>query len=469
MKNPPVTSKLPPTNPLSAGLFKLRTFLTSQVARWLVLGLFVLQAVFLAFATRVGTPPDEVNHIQFIQFYAHHSLSPIFDEQTPTYNLGDKTREVDYLYHYSMSLVARALPASEHTEVVVIRLFSVVFALLTLLVLAKVFNRLGISYGATTGALALMTNLPMVLMLSSAVNNDVLVWLGTAIGLLLILRLWQQPRFIDLVWLINLSIVGGLVKRTFLPLGMVLGVISLLVLIRHYRHVMSSVRWRSVPVVLTLLVLVVSTGLFVERVGGNVTRYGHIVVTCDEVHGEDACYDFWDNIRKRNLATQAPEAPVPLGEFVYRWFGESFANVVDIQTQGWRHQVKPARWLTPVLVWLLLISLAYGLIHDGKRFRADQLARWRLYVLSVGLYFVIVQLVVNLGNYRTYHVFGIALNGRYILPTLLPLIGLGWFYWATLLRRWPRLQVVLAVGIVVCTIAGSGLLMMLHNPQLRLG
>lgn len=469
MKNSPVTNKLPPTNPLNAVLLKLRTFLASPVARWLVLGLFVLQAVFLAFATRVGTPPDEVNHIQFIQFYAHHSLSPIFDEQTPTYNLGDKTREVDYLYHYSMSLVARALPASEHTEVVVIRLFSVVFALLTLLVLAKVFNRLGISYGATTGALALMTNLPMVLMLSSAVNNDVLVWLGTAIGLLLILRLWQQPRFIDLVWLINLSIVGGLVKRTFLPLGMVFGVIGLLVLIKHYRHIMSGVRWRSVPVVLTLFVLVVSTGLFVERVGGNVTRYGHIVVACEEVHGEAACSNFWDNIRKRNLAMQAPEAPVPLGEFVYRWFGESFANVVDIQAQAWRHEVKPARWLTPVLVWLLLISLAYGLIHDGKRFRADQLARWRLYVLSVGLYFVIVQLVVNLGNYRTYHVFGIALNGRYILPTLLPLIGLGWFYWATLLRRWPRLQVVLAVGVVVCTIAGSGLLMMLHNPQLRLG
>jgi chromate transport protein ChrA len=85
------------------------------------------------------------------------------------------------------------------------------------------------------------------------------------------------------------------------------------------------------------------------------------------------------------------------------------------------------------------------------------------------VFYIAIQLAVNIGTYRHSRIFGLALNGRYILPGLLPLIGLGWFYWSKLLHKRPKTQVVLAIGIVLFTILGSGILMMLHNPQLRTG
>jgi hypothetical protein len=450
-------------------LLRIRTFMASPWGLRLVLLLFVLQAVFLVFTVRIGTPPDEANHLQFIGYYTDHSLSPFLDQQQPTYNLGDKTREADYLYHYGMSMVERILPLSHHAEILSIRLFSVLFGVLTFVILAKALRRLGLTGGVIAGIFLLLTNLPMVLLLSSAVNNDTLVWLAMSLGVLLLVRLWKKPTALDLMWLINLSLLGGLVKRTFLPLGMVFGLIGLAILLRHRQELWSELKRFNWHFAAALIVLIVGVGLFTERIGGNIVRYGKVVPTCEQVRGEAACYNFWVNVRARDLAKRAPEPQLAPPTFAIRWVGESFINVVDIQTQGWRHEVKPVRWLTPLLAWSLLAGLVYGAIYEWRRFRTNQQARWRVYIGVIALFYIAVQFMVNFTSYRHQHVFGLALNGRYILPGLLPLAGLGWFYWAKLLTRRPRLQVVLAISIVLCTVLGSGLLMMLHNSQLRTG
>jgi len=440
----------------------------SRKARWLILGLFVVQAGFLACTVNVGTPPDETNHVQFIQYYAHHSWSPIFNDQTPTYNLGDKTREVDYLYHYTMSFVYRISPFSEHATIIVIRMFSVAMALLTFLVLANVFRRLGFSEAVTNVALLIITNLPMVLMMSSAVNNDVTVWLGASLGLLLLLRLWEKPRLYDLMWLFVLTFAGGLLKRTLLPLGFIFGILGIVLFVRRFSEYRSQIRLSDWKMWVLGFLLVLSVGLFMERVGDNTIRYHTPAPTCNQVQGEAACSVFWGNIREATLSKQAPEARTPVYIFPFRWLGESLANVVDIQTQGWRHEVMPARWLTPFLGTLLVTGVAYGFYADRRAWhiRADRQARWRLYSMIICLYFMTVHMLVNYSDYRHIGFFGVALNGRYILPSLLPLIGFACFYWSRLLVRHPRWRVVLATLVVLGTIFGSGLLMMARNPQL---
>lgn len=447
---------------------RLTAFAGSPLARWLVLVLFIVQAVVLAFVTRIGTPPDEQNHIKFIEYYANHSVSPIFEKQTPTFNLGDKTREVDYLYHYTMSLLYRVLPVSAHAKYVVIRLLTVVLALLAFLVLANVFRRLGFSPAVTTVALLVITNLPMVLMMSSAVNNDVMVWLGAALGLLLMLRLWERPNARDVLWLLVLAVAGGLFKRTLLPLGLVFGIFALVAVRRYFPVLLKQCRRFDWRLVLAALLLLISVGLFTERVGGNLLRYHTPTPSCDRVQGSDACSVFWGDVRAAGLVHKTPERPVPLYIFPFRWLWSSVANVVDIQTQGWRHEVKPARWLTPLLGVLLVSGVAYGFYYDRKRSSEalDKLARQRIYIILIALYFMVVHMLVNYSDYRQVKFFGIALNGRYILPSLLPLIGFACFYWSRWLSTRPRWRVTLAVLVVLSTILGSGLLMMLHNPQL---
>jgi hypothetical protein len=461
-----------PADKIRAAARGLRGFAGSPLARWLVLALFVVQAVLLAFIVRIGTPPDESNHIEFIEYYAHHSVSPVFDQQTPTYHLGDKTREVDYLYHYTMSLLYRVLPLQTHDKYIAIRLVTVVLALLAFLVLANVFRRLGISAATITMSLLIMTNLPMVLMMSSAINNDVTVWLGAALGLWLLLRLWEKQDVHDLLWLAVLAIAGGLFKRTLLPLGFIFGMAVLVLLVRHFRGFIGQLKRLDWKIILAAVLLLTSLGLFVERVGGNLARYHTPTPSCDQVQGAAACAVFWGDIRASSLAQQTPEKPLAPPVFVERWVSESLANVVDIQTQGWRHEVKPARWLTPVLAFFLIVGVAYGFYYDRRARRqapANPVPRWRRYAVLITLFFMLVHLLVNYGDYRQVKFFGVALNGRYILPSLLPLIGLAGFYWTQLLKRWPSWRVLLAIFLVCATIGGSGLIMMLRNPQLLHG
>jgi hypothetical protein len=445
---------------------KLIRFAGSPLARRLILALFVLQAGFLVFTVNFGTPPDENSHIRFIEYYAEHSVDPVFTDQQSISSLGDKTREVDYLYHYIMSLAYRVLPMAPEAKYFVIRLASLAMALLCLVLTARLFKRIGVSNGAVNVALLLLTNLPMVLMLSTAINSDVLVWLGMILGVMLLVRLWTRPTAADLLWLACLVVLGGLVKRNLLVLGVLFSILGFIVLVRHFRAFIDQLKKPNWQIIAATIVLVVGLGLFAERVGGNLVRYHSVAVTCDQVHGEEACYNFWANARARELERRPPTPLMPTHEFVIRWIGESFFNIVDIQTQFWRHEVKPAQWLTTVLVYALAIGLALGGWYERQRWRKDAASRFRLFAVFIGLFYIVAQLLVNYSTYRHFHAFGVALNGRYIIPSVLLLAPLACFYWASLLKRRPKLLVIFAVGLLLFTILGSGLIMMLRNPQL---
>jgi len=444
----------------------VRSFMGKPLARKLIFGLFIVQAVVLVFAVRITVPPDEQNNINFIQYYAQHSISPFLTNQTPTYSLGDKTREVDYLYHYTMSLVERVLPFSETTEDRIIRLFSVAFAVFAFMTLVRVLKRLKISEATINVSLLILTNLPMVLLLSAAVNNDVMVWLGMSLGLLLVLRLMEDPLPTDLLWLFALCCLGGLTKRTLLPVCLVFGISGLTIAIKQWRLLVQRLKSPKRYFVVALVIAVLGLGLFAERVGGNIVRYKSVQVTCEQVDGTAACYNFWTNVRARSLASLPPEKQLPMPFFVVRWFSDSFFNVVDVQTQYWKHQVKPARLLTPLLVAALFVGLGYGAVYERKRFVLERESQYRVYVLGVALMFIAVQLAVNFSTYTHYKVYGLALNGRYIIPSILPLAGLAAFYWSKLLARRPGWLVMVAIGLIVFTIGGSGLVMMLRNGQL---
>lgn len=465
-----------------AGLIdKIHSIASSRVFRVAVLAIFAVQALFLAFSMNMGTPPDETNHIEFIRYYADHSLSPTFDDQEPTWSLGDKTREVDFLYHYIASLIVRVIPG-ETIELYVIRLLTVIMALLTFLYLLKLLDKIGVSKAAANTAVAVLTNIPMVLMLSAAINNDVTVWLGCVAGALLVLNIWKQPRLIDVLLLLNIIVVGGLLKRTFFPIAVILSVAGLYFVIRRWSVFVASLRKFNWQAAVLSILLVVGLGLFAERVGGNVVQYGSITPSCQRVQGEEACKVMWQEKRNRWIAAGAPDdatniwlphgttqddEPMPLAVFIARWLGSSAFNIVDVQAQGWQHTVMPPVWLVVVLAFLLLAPLAVGTARDVGLASKNNAARQRLFVLLIPLAIVAAQFAVNYSSYQRNLIFGLALNGRYLLPAVLLLAGLSAFYLARSTSK--RVSVVVGVGAIVATVAFSGIIMMVRNPQLFVG
>ncbi len=462
-------------------LRKLYDWSGTSRARKLILGLFIVQAVFLVFATNIGTPPDEYNHVEFVQFYANNSLAPVFSDQEPTWHLGDKTREVDYLYHYLMSWIARALPFSEQVDVFAIRLLSVLTTFGTLLILTRLWRQLKIHEGAINVALLIVTNLPMVLMISSAVNNDALVWFGVAAGSLLLVRLYQRPRLIDAALLSLIIVYGGLVKRTMLPVVLAMLILGGTAAIRHWATIKRQVRWRDWRIIVCTVLVVVGVGLAAERIGGNIYTYGTITPECTQVQGAEACKVFWGSARdewvNNDEAKETDEwlqggatkddVLMPFPAFVVSWLVVNFDNIVDIQSQGWRHAAMPPIWLGTVTGLLLIVGMVVGLVYDVKASRHSNSARMRLLITALLSVIVVAQFAVNFSSYQHDRVFGLALNGRYLLPAILPLAGIACFYWSRILK--PTWSSIFAVFVIGSIMIGSGIIMMLRNPQLFTG
>lgn len=458
----------------------LERIAASRKFRIVVLALFVVQAVFLVFATHIGVPPDEDNQIQFIEYYADHSPGPVFSHQTPTYNLGDVTREVDYVYHYAMSWVMRISPLTHHADIYVIRLFSVAFALLTFIIMLRLLRMVGVGRAASNLGLLAVTNLAMVLMMSSAVNNDVLVWLGTVAGIYFLMRLWKEPRPNDVLVLLLISIYGGIIKRTLFPICLIFGVATLVMIWKYWQQLRAKINWRDWRFIVLGVLLLVGIGLFTERVGGNIARYHTITPSCTQVQGAEACKIFWQYQRKIDLASDSPAAiSLWLGKttvdmpaksplvFIPAWGVESYYNIVDIQSNGWQHHVQPPMWLGAVIVTLVLVTTVAGIIYDVRRVRHDMQARWRLIIIGLAALTIVSQLVVNYKTYLNNHIFGLALNGRYILPAVILLAGLNFAYGRKLFGR--SLGAAIAIVLLISILAGSGLIVMIRNPQLFSG
>ena len=463
-------------------LQKINRFVASRTARLIVLGLFAAQAVLLAFTMHVGTPPDENNHIQFTQYYAENSISPFFSHQTPTFNLGDKTREVDYMYAYLTSLLYRVSPLSSHANVIMLRLFTVAVAVLTMVLFARLFKKLGVGDGAITVGLLALTNLPMVLMLSSAVNNDVFVWLGTALGSLLVVRLWQKPTLTTFLWTASVTAIGGLFKRDLFVVGALFAVLAIVIVVRQRKAFFASVTQRPHwQLIVAGIVFLIGIGLFAERVGVNLVEYGSVTPSCNIVQGEQACSVFWGNQRDIDLATKDPSVfyrwvgnahydihLMSPALFVVRWAGDSFYNIVDIQTQGWHHVVQPSlvvvSFLGAVFVAITALAIWFDIKHRKERF-----AKARLVLMAIALIYIVAQLGVNYLTYRQDHIYGIALNGRYVLPSVFIMTLLGTFAASQFLRKYPALRLLAGVVVVATVIFGSGILLMFSNPQLVTG
>lgn len=458
-----------------------QTFVAGRGFLYFIYALFVIQTGFLAIVTKFSVPPDEKNQIDFIEYYAHHSLSPFLQHQMPTENLGDITRQVDFVYHYAMSLVMRISPLPDHYDLYVIRFFSIGFAVITFVLLLRMLRELHVSRAASHLGLFALMNLPMVLMMSSAVNADVLVWLGTVSGIYLMLRIWKYHQPSDVLFLLIVAIYGGIIKRTLFPICLIFGVTALVMVARYWHDLKSKVRLRSWRQIVLIVLLVIGVGLFVERVGGNLYQYHTVSPSCTQVQGDGPCSVYWLHNRKTALDSDIDSATeyylgdgasvdrtlAPLPTFFVKWNISNFDNLVDIQTQGWKHTMPPPWWLGGGLLILVTVTLIYGLMYEIKHLRAEEMARWRLIVIGFAVFIVGTQFVVNYGTYVRSHVFGLALNGRYILPALMLLIGLCAWYGRKLFGRiaGPVLITLVLIGIIGL----SGLIMMVRNPQLFFG
>jgi hypothetical protein len=453
---------------------RLTEFVSSRRFFRLIVVVFVIEALWIALSGKYPMAFDEDFHLGIIRLYAHH-LSPFWSGQPVGADAyGAVTRDPSYLFHYALSFPYRlisSLTTNQTIQVLVLRCINIALLATCLPLFRRLLTKAGSSAGLVNVCLALFVLVPVVPFLGAQINYDNVFIPLTALALLKTIQLGEQLRanhklpLRSLLELAILMLLTSLVKYAFLPIALAL---TVYVGIDLYRHLQSRNPWRDVrhqfsgiPTTFRWLLvvgLIVSAGLFVERYGLNLVYYHKPVPDCGQVLTVKRCSTYGPWIRDYNLAnakTGNPGNPITFtGVWLYGMWMRSFF-VVDgpssqFQTRG--PLVLPA--ITAAL--LAVTGVPLGLVYGRRLMRRYNQPLLSLFIAVISTYLVVLWV-------DAYEVFSrtgqpVAINGRYLLPVLLPLLLIVGLSYQEFLRHRSAVKTSLMIVAIAGFLWGGGAL-----------
>lgn len=420
----------------SRWLTRLAQGLRSPAAFWVPFGIFLFAALWMACFGRYSMAYDEYVHYGMMNIYGHQWL-PFFSHQPAGADaFGAVARDPSYLYHYLMSfpyrLFAHFVPDFV-AQIVFLRLWSVAFVALGLVVVRRTFRLGGISMLAGNLALGFFMLIPVVPFFAAQINYDTLLFLGVAMTAYLAVRVIvavQETGRVPLrtlLWLASVALFSSLVKYAYAPVLLALTIAMAVFLWRHYglgkkqlRVTWSALKaqartWRGI---LVILVFLLGLGLFVERYGVNVIRYHTPTPECDQVVSIGHCLAYEPFARNYNYHQGHYALPAyKVAEYPYQnWMRgmlRSLFFVVGNKENGY-----PAGEPLPLARTAGYIVIVGGFVLVLVRFRFlwRQSAVNKLLIAVTGTY-VVALFLQNFTDFLHLAV-AVAIQGRYLLPVL---------------------------------------------------
>jgi hypothetical protein len=400
-----------------------------------VVVLLVIQAIWFALVARYPMAFDEDFHFGIIKIYAHQ-WGPFITSTPPDSGAyGDLIRTPSYLYHYLMSFPYRLAASFTHDEtiqIIVLRFLNVAMFASGLVVFRKLLRQLKFSDGSINLSLFVLVLVPVVPFLAGQINYDNLLFLLTpALGMaaLTCARTLKEKGYIpasSLIYLISLGMLGSLVKYPFAPIFFAAVLYVLIAIWRHkkYKEVLkktwhSFVASRLILQISLIVLLLISSGLFIERYGGNVVQYKTISPDCAQVESIDHCQDYGPWARNYKIQTGNGD------EFL----DQSNAGFLSFTVQwvyGLMHRLFFAisydyvnYFELPLPVTAAYVFGTIGLILAGVyRKKLFRLHPHLLLAFLMTVIYIASLFYVNYSDFLKLNSF-LAINGRYLIPVLL--------------------------------------------------
>lgn len=459
-------------NKTTERIYKL---LSSQKFFYLVLVLFVFQALWLVFSAAYPMAFDEAFHFGVIQIYAQQ-LTPFLSQHPENADVFSAIhRDGSYLFHYLLSFPYRLIAAftvNPAVQIILLRIINVALFTCSLVLFRKVFRRVGVSRALTNVSLLLFTLIPIVPLLAAHINYDNLLMVVTAWFLLVsadTITALHSRRFPlrQLSLLMVLALLGSLVKIAILPVVAATGLFITAYAAWVFRHssrpeiitaLKDSFKTISLPAAITLsVVLVISGVLFFERYGLNLINHGTLLPKCEHILTHEQCLEFGPYERNHGyrLARDPDFTPV-LGEHIMwwaqgMWYRTFFMINGDLAID--RYHNYPPLPLPALTALAILAAGMLALILKGRDvFKDNPLGA--LLLLS----FVFYAGILWYNNFQSYASLGraAALNGRYLLIVLLPLAAVFSLALSKLLEGRSKLKMALAVLVITLFLQGGG-------------
>lgn len=462
---------------------KIAMFVRSRTFFYLVVFLFLLEAVWIALSARYPMAFDENFHLGIIKIYAHQ-WSPILRHQpSGPAPYGALTTDPSYLYHYLMSFPYRVLStliAVPKTVIMALRFINIAFFATALVLFRKILLKTRASRALVHTTLLFFVLIPIVPLLGGEINYDNLVILLLTINLLLILcfrdQLQRKRQFNAgfFFHILSFAMLASLVKFAYLPI-LLAAVCYLLFILRKFLG--SPLRiWRSflknwhsltgANRSVASVLLLISLGLFIQRYGLNTVKYHNLIPQCGQVLTVQQCQAYGPWARNYSFARHKSHAASTnslyfLGGWLYGMFQRLFFSINGPGTTA-NYDNKPP---LPLISAVAIAIFGFGLYLVGRYhkriFRRDP-------VLNFLFFVSFIYLVALLGrNYHDYLQLGqlVAINGRYLILILLPvMLAVGLAYQQFLQKR--QQGIVLAI-VLLLFLQGGGVLSFINDstPQ----
>jgi hypothetical protein len=443
---------------------------------WGILALLALQAAWIACSGRYPMAFDEDFHLGIIRLYAHH-LSPFWSGQPAGADMfGAVFRDPSYLYQYLMSFPYRLISVftSDQTiQVLWLRAINIGLFAGGLAVYRRLLLKTGASRAIVHGCLLVFVLIPVVPLLAAQINYDNLFIPLVGLALLMTVNfneeLTRNKRInpATLLQVLILCLLASLVKYAFLPVFIAVVaylVVRLWQVLKTPRQiwlakVAAMKRLGTLSGLLLVMGMVISGGLFIERYGINLVRYHTPVPDCSKVLSVRACSAYAPWIRDNYLETHknptASHSSVTFAsDWLYgMWFRLFFAvdgPASNFETRG--PLVVPA--VSAIVFAVACVPLVLGYLRRI----------FRLYDASVlGLLAAVTVLyiaVLWIDGFQAYVRTGqpVAINGRYLLPVLLPLMLVSALAINELFKRHTELKLLVGCLAVLSLLWGGGAL-----------
>ncbi len=415
-------------------------FLDSKTFFYLVLGIFVAQALWIALSGAYSMAYDEFFHLGIIQEYAK-GLTPFIDQPAGPAELGSLARDPSFLYYYLMSFPYRIISSIWHTlmpQVIALRLINIALFVWGLVLYRKLLLRTGLSRRVVHIILFFFTLVPTVVMMAAQLTYDNLKFLmaGAALliatNLVIALRERKTVTLTHILLLITILMAGSIVKYAFLPLALAIGgyvfiwfIIAFLRKQLNWRDMVTEFKANiSRPKSLAVLFAFLFVGLlFAQRIGGNIIIYHTPVPDCGVVLSVEACkanapYGRNEEYKQRNYpASVTHETKQKYPKYWYKkMLQEAFFVVGPRQFdypigEPLQTAYRAGKIILPILSLIILLGAVW-------LWRSSPI--WQLFAITAIFYTG----VLFYRNYTDYVQLGVpaAIHARYII-CIVPLIA----------------------------------------------
>ncbi len=462
---------------IKTGLEKFILALGSRAFYVFVLVLFVFESVWISISALYPQAFDEDFHFGLIKVYSHYWL-PFLTKQPPNADaFGAVARDPSYLYHYLMSFPYRFLNlfvTGQTAQVIILRIFDVGLFLIGLILFKKILVRTGLSKSLSNVSLLIFILIPIIPQLAAQISYDDLFFPLVA---WIILQAFQitdiiKQKKIPSTRLFVLAItilLTGIEKYASLPISLAVILYILGLMYFTYRPKLKNI-WldflkdlnKRSAIMKTILIagLFISLGMFLERDGVNIVKYHSIEPDCAKVLSVSQCqpYSAWyaTYARHEDLIqghTQITYNPITYtgAWFYWMWYRLFFAiNGPKSNFYSFAPLPLPS-----------FVAIAVALVGTIAVFF------WRKLVFRDNPYAVLMLMITVIyggalfvQGYITYDYTAVLenMNGRYLLPILLPMAAVIGLALSRGLKKWKFSKALITLVVILLFFQGGGLM-----------